>query len=165
MAEPWIAVLIAAGAALLASALTGYIAHRLARAERAERGRGELAAALMAFGYAVDRMGLEVGQLPPAPSRLNRRLNAGLTRVRMLDWLVGQASRHSLGRPAMRALDGLMATHNRLMLVAPVPVLEAAERIHELLGRVEDRDEEWKTRWQLAREQLLVASQNALAGD
>jgi hypothetical protein len=45
---------IAAGAALLASGLTGALTLRVAR-------HGALAAALQAYGYATDRLRLEIG--------------------------------------------------------------------------------------------------------
>ena len=155
MSEVWIPAAVAAAAALLSSALTGYIGYRLARAERLGRGDDELRSALAAFGYAVDRLQIELDQLPPAPGRSNRWVLSRIERARELDWLLGQVSRHTLGRPALRAVDGLMAASNRLVLVAPEEILHVVEAIHVLVGQVNDRDEAWRQRWIAARGELL----------
>jgi hypothetical protein len=146
---------IAAGAALAGSGLTGMLTLHLAR-------RGELTAALAAYGYATDRLGLEIGQLPPTPGRAASALVAATARAPHFDWSVGQLSRHTLGRPAMRALDTYNAALNRLILVAPKSVLEPAIALNELLNSVTERDDQWSKEWSAAREALARASRLAL---
>ena len=152
----WINTAIAAGAALLASGLTGAITLRAA-------GRSELSAALQAYGYATDRLGVEISQMPPLPGRIGGATRRAAARARHVDWSVGQISRHTLARPAMRALDTYMAASNRLMLVAPARVLEPVIRINELLARMEERDEAWHAEWADARQALAKQSRLAVA--
>lgn len=153
---------IAAGAALLSSGLTGVLALRIAGVERDDRSKAELAAAMAAYGYAVDRLGLEIGQLPPTPSRAGRATAAVVGRLPTLDWSLGQLSRHTLGRPGMRALDAYTAAMNRLMLIAPKPVLTAVERVNGLLAMFENRSPNWSTEWQEARNDFAIAARDAL---
>ena len=94
----WINTAIAAGAALLASGLTGAVTLRAA-------GRGELSAALQAYGYATDRLRLEITQMPPSAGRIGVAVQRTVARARPLDWSLGQISRHTVARPVMTALD------------------------------------------------------------
>lgn len=154
---------IAASAALLSSGLTGVLALRIARVEREDRSKAELAAAMAAYGYAVDRLGLEISQLPLTPSRTGRAVAAAVERLPTLDWSLGQLSRHTLGRPGMRALDAYAAAMNRLILIAPKPVLAAAERVNALLATFEERSLNWATEWQEARDGFVLAARDAVS--
>jgi hypothetical protein len=153
---------VTAGAVLLASGLTGGLTLWAGRAERKDRSRGELATALSSFGHALDRMELEIGQLPPAASEGARVLEWVLARFSTLEWMIGQASRHSVGRPALRALDGYLIAANRLLLVAPNPVLEVLEDLSALLARISQRDETWQVEWRRARERFVVVARAAV---
>jgi hypothetical protein len=158
----WINAAIAAGAALGASGLTGLITLRAARrVADAQRG-SDLLAALQAYGYAADRLYLEISQLPPAPGRLAVAVQAGAARLGALDWSAGQIARHTLGRPAMRALDTYMAAFNRLVLVAPEPILTGVQPLNDLIARLDKRDEKWSTEWSDARGDLTKTARLAV---
>jgi hypothetical protein len=155
---------IASGAALVSSGLTGFLTLRGAAAERKDRSRGELAPVMAAYGYAIDRLEIEISQLPPSPSRTGATA-AAVERLPTLDWSLGQLSRYTLGRPAMRALDGYAAAANRLLLVAPVGVLTAMEPFNALLATFAERDDEWTARWREARHAFALAARDAGASD
>jgi hypothetical protein len=152
----WVNPAIVAGAALLSSALTGAITLRASR-------RSDLAAALQAYGYAADRLRLEIGQMAPPPGRIGVALQSGVARARSLDWTLGQISRHTLARPALHVLDTYTAAFNRLILVAPVRVLDAMRPLNDLLGRLDERGDAWNSEWSVAREALGLAARLALA--
>ena len=156
---------VAAAAASLSSVLTGWLTLRAAAVERRDRSRAELATAMASFGYAADRLRTEIEQLPPPPSRSGRATATAVERLPTLDWSLGQISRHKLGRPAMRALDAYGAAANRLLLVAPQPVLEAMERLSDLLAKVQSRDEAWSETWRDARNEFAVAARDASLSD
>lgn len=63
---------IAAGAALLASALTGLITYKVAAREQRGRDVEELRAALAAYGAVLDRFGRHLDQLPHPPGPAGR---------------------------------------------------------------------------------------------
>lgn len=125
--DNWLVALIAAGGALGGSALTGVITYRLALVERKALDRGELRAALTAYGSALDRLTLRIEQLPQAHGIEEDWTTKLVARWRTLDWVMGRLSTATVGRGAMLALDEVIAATNRLMLVAPESVLEAME--------------------------------------
>jgi hypothetical protein len=153
---------VTAGAVLVASGLAGGLTLWAGRVEREDRSRGELATALSSFGHALDRMELEIGQLPPVTREGMRVSERVLARFSTLEWVIGQASRHSVGRPALRALDGYSIAANRLLLVAPNPVLEVLEELSALLARISRRDEAWQVEWRQARENFVVVARTAV---
>jgi uncharacterized membrane protein len=122
--------LIAAAASLIGATVGSLVALRIARAQGRERKSSELAAAVAVFGYTVDRLLLEIGQLPPSPGRAATALTTAVARMPHTDWLTGQLARWSLGRPAMRALDGLMA----VALARQVSPMLASREPHHSLG-------------------------------
>jgi hypothetical protein len=69
-----IAASVAAGAALLGSALTGLITYKVADREQRGRNTEELRVALVAYGSALDRLDRHIGQLPHPP-RTGRALD------------------------------------------------------------------------------------------
>ena len=150
--------IIGAAAGLVGATIGSFVALRIARIESRERSSGELATAIAAFGYAVDRLTLEIGQLPPPPGRAATALTTAVTRMPHADWFTGQLARWSLGLPAMRALDRLMAATNRLSLLAPEALLPDVGRISELLGRLAHRDQEAVAELADARARLLTAA-------
>ena len=154
--------LIGAAAGLIGATFGSVVALRIARVESRERSSGELAAAVAAFGYAVDRLMLEIGQLPPPPGRAATALSTRVARMPHTNWFTGQLARWSLGLPAMRALDGLMAAASRLSLVAPEALLPDVGLIPDLLGRLAQRDQEAVCELAGARARLLAASRAEL---
>lgn len=166
----WPTVAITAAATLTSAGLTGAISLALMRRQDRSRGRSDLAAALQAHGYAADKLGVEIAQLPPPPARVARASQALVERLPMLNWSMSQVARHTLARPAMRSVDTYMAAMNRLMLVAPREVLEPLERLNELLTRIEGRhaewhidwDVEWRADWNAARGALMHAARAAI---
>lgn len=158
----WLTAVIGLVGALAGSTLTAVFAawSDSRRARTAQR--YELRAALQLYGYALDRVGQEIGQLPPKAGRLAQATQAAIGRTPQLDWSLGQLARHTLARPAMRALDEYNAAANRLLLIAPEDILAPVERLNQLLSEVEDRGEDWSTRWRSARIELAVVSRRAV---
>ena len=146
----WINTAIAAGAALLASGLTGAITLRAA-------GRSELSAALQAYGYATDRLGVEISQMPPLPGRIGGAMRRAVARARPSTGGGADLASHP-GTPSHARARHLHGASNRLMLVAPARVLEPVIRINELLARMEERDEAWHAEWADARQALAEQS-------
>lgn len=157
-----IAAGIAAGAALLASALTGLITYKVAAREQRGRDVEELRAALAAYGAVLDRFGRHLDQLPHPPGPAGRWVNRQVSRWRDLDWAMGRLSAGTLGRGAMRTLDELITAMNRLLLIAPEEVLDAVLGISVLLERFERRDEHWRQEWREARNAVATASRAAV---
>jgi hypothetical protein len=155
--------LITAGTGLAGAAIGGgatYIAHVSQR--RGER-QDELRAALTAFLYALDVLHLELSQLPKQ-TRVDRALNRFLSRARNVDFLLGQVSRHTLGRPAARALDQFLQAQNRLLLVAPREIVATLRATNELLSRSDRRHEtQWQADWNANRRQLHVEAHALVA--
>jgi len=149
-------------AVLAGSALTARITSRVSKAEREERAKSELLAALVAYGAAIDRLDLKISQLPPQPGRVSRSSSALMTRLPTLDWLMGRLSTATLGRSTMKAVDELIYASNRLLLIAPESLFPPVESISNLLAGLEERDERWKADWQAAREDLAATSRRAL---
>jgi hypothetical protein len=108
-------------------------------------------------------MDQEIGQLPPSPSRGVQLTDRVLTRTPSLEWMIGQASRHTVGRPALRAFDAYSAAANRLLLVAPNPVLDALEDLSALLARLAHHDEAWRAEWHQTRKRFVVVARAAVA--
>jgi hypothetical protein len=157
-----IAAGIAAGAALLGSALTGLITSKVAAREQRGRDVEELRAALAAYGAVLDRFGRHLDQLPHPPGPAGRWVNRQISRWRDLDWAMGRLSTGTLARGAMRTLDELITAMNRLLLIAPEEVLEAVLGISALLERFERRDEGWGEKWREARNTVAAASRAAV---
>jgi hypothetical protein len=157
--EGWEGSAITAVAVLCSSALTAWISFRVAVSAREDSARGELAAALAAYGHALDRLEIEIAQLPPAAGRVTEVTQTAVERwLPWFDWLLARIARFAVGREAYRALEAHSAAANRVVLVAPPPVLERVERISELLAQVERRDDRWKSEWRDARGALLAAA-------
>jgi hypothetical protein len=62
----------------------------------------------------------------------------------------------------MRALDEVISATNRLMLVAPGPVMEAMEILNELIGRFDPGGSSWREEWRAARAAFARVSREAL---
>jgi hypothetical protein len=157
-----IAAIIAAGAALLSSALTGLITYKVAGREQRSRDIDELRSALALYGAVLDRFGRHLNQMPHPPGPVGHWVNRQVSRWRDLDWAMGRLSTGTLGRGAMRTLDELMTAMNRLLLIAPKDVLDAVRAINVLLERFEQRDDGWREEWREARNAVAKASRAAV---
>lgn len=156
--------LIAVAGTLGGVALTGLISLRMAARARNDQRRDELAAALAAFGYALDRLRKEFDAMPPPPRRAGRVVERAASRwFPTVDWWVGQIVRHTTARPALRAHDAVMAATNRLLLVAPEQLLDHVVAIIELLDRARPHDEDWQAQWLERRAELLRASRSLVS--
>jgi len=160
--ETWLVALIAAGGAILGSALTGAVAFFLARLEHDAAAEGELRTALSAYGAALDRLTIQIEQLPEAHGIEEDWTTRLLGKLRTLDYLMGRLSTATIGRAAMRAVDEVIAATNRLLLVAPESVLDAMQEVSELIGRFEPGSESWRDDWRSARGGVSRAARQAL---
>jgi len=160
--DNWLVALIAAGGALGGSALTGVITYRLARLEREAHDKGELRAALTAYGAALDRLTLRIEQLPQAHGIEESWTNKLVAKWPPLDWLIGRIATATVGRGVMRALDEVIAATNRLLLTAPGSVLGEMEAISELMDGFDPGATKWREEWRAARSAFAGASRRAV---
>jgi len=160
--SPTSAAIVAAAAALLSSALTGFISYKIAGREERRRDTEELRAALAGYGAVLDRITRHFDQMPHPPGPLGRGVDRVVSRWRDLDWALGRISTGILGRGLIRTLDELTVAMNRLLLIAPEGVLDAAQEISLLIERLEPHDETWKAEWRAARGSLARCSREAV---
>jgi hypothetical protein len=160
----WLVPLIAAAGAVAGSAVTGAVVYRVARLEREAADKGELRSALAAYSAAIDRLTLKIHQLPQAHGIEEGRSNKLIARWRTLDWSIGRLSVATIGRSTMRVVDEVIVATNRLILVAPEPIVEAMQAISDLIGRFEPASEDWKRAWQEARNVFAEVSRGAAFG-
>jgi hypothetical protein len=85
-------------------------------------------------------------------------MNQQIARSRDLDWVLGRFSVATLGRSAMRTLDELMVATNRIVLIAPEPVLAAVLEVNSALESFKPRDSEWTAKWRAARRGVAKAA-------
>jgi hypothetical protein len=163
--EDWVVPLIVAAGAVGGSAVTGVVAYRVARLEREAADKSELRSALAAYGAAIDRLTLKVQQLPQSHGIEEGWLDKLVERWPTLDWLMGRLSTATLGRSTMRVVDQVIAASNRLILVAPEPILEAMKALGDLIGEFDPGSDEWKRKWQSARTYFASVSREATIGD
>lgn len=160
--EDWGVPLIAAGGAIGGSAVTGLMAYRLARLDREGHERDELRVALVAYGAALDRLTLRVDQLPQAHGIEEDWTTRLVARWQSLDWLMGRLSVATIGRGLMRAIDEVISASNRLLVVAPEPVLASMKALSELIGRFDPRGSGWRKEWQEARTAVAQVSRGVM---
>lgn len=79
-----------------------------------------------------------------------------LEKLPTLNGLVGRLSTATVGRGAMRAVDEVITTTNRLVLVAP----EAS--VSELIEQFDPSAAVWRDEWQEARADFAAASRCAV---
>jgi hypothetical protein len=158
----WLVAAIAAGGAILGSALTGLIAYRLAELDRKADATGELRTSLAAYGAALDRLTLQIEQLPQSQGIDENWITSLVEKLPTLNWLIGRLSMATVGRGAMGAVDEVIATTNRLVLVAPETILEAMQRGSELIGQFDPSAARWRDEWQEARVNFSAASRRAV---
>lgn len=149
--ESWLIALIAAGGAVAGAAVSALAVYRVARLEAEARDKDELRAALAGYGAALDRLNLKVEQLPQAHGIDENWMTRLVALWPTLDWLMGRVSVATLGRGGMIALDEMIAAANRLLLVAPGPVLDDMERLSDLISRLDPRASTWRDEWKEAR--------------
>src|ERR1700746_2941555 len=133
--DSWLIGLIAATGAVGGAAVSGVVAYRVARLENQGRDKDELRAALAAYGAALDRLTMRIDQLPQAHGVTEGWTTRLVAMWPALDWVMGRISVATIGRGAMIAIDEVIASTNRLSLVAPGSVLDGMERLSHLIGR------------------------------
>jgi len=148
---------------LLGAVIGGGISFLAQRAERKDRGRGELAAAVVAFGYALDSLHTELTRIP-RPTRLARLTDQAINEQRLpnLNRVLLWANSKTIGRDAERALAQFISAANRLMVLAPLELLPIIERANQLLSRSDERDDAWEKQWWAVRAELTVESRKLL---
>ncbi|MGB7588246.1 MAG: hypothetical protein WBM00_06015, partial [Solirubrobacterales bacterium] len=104
---------------------------------------------------------LRIDQLPQAHGIEEGWSTKLVARWRTLDWVMGRISVATVGRGAMRAVDEVISATNRLMLVAPEPVLASMESLSELIGRFDPTGGKWREEWQAARSTFAGVSRRA----
>jgi hypothetical protein len=144
--------------------VTGIVAYRVARLEREAADKSELRSALAAYGAAIDRLTLKVQQLPQS----HGIEGAGWTSLsssgdsRLADRPAVDRDRWSVehARPGE-----VIAASNRLILVAPEPILGAMNALGDLIAEFDPGSDEWKGRWQSARNDFAAVSREVTTGD
>lgn len=76
----------------------------------------------------------------------------------------GRLSTATVGRGTMRAVDEVIAATNRLLLIAPAPVLGEMEVVSDLIGGFEPGTTKWRDEWRAARTAFAGASRRAVVG-
>ena len=150
-------------AGLLGAGIGGGATFLVQRADRKERARGEVAAAVVAFGYALDSLHTELSRIPrtTTPARFADHL-INEQRFPNLNRLLIWANSKTIGRDAERALDRFISAANRLVVLAPLELLPIIERANQLLSRADERDELWEKQWRAVRAELTVESRKLL---
>jgi hypothetical protein len=144
------------------SGLTGLIAYRLAELDRKVAERRELRSCLAAYGAALDRLTIQIEQLPQSHGIDENWSTRAIELLPTLNWVLGRLSTATVSRGGMRALDEFLATTNPLTLIAPDSVLEAMERISELIGRFDPGASGWRREWREARVGFSAAARSAV---
>ncbi len=147
------------GSAIVAAVAATSVARRQIKAQRVD----DLTAALQGYGYAVDRLDSEIRQMPPSDVPGAKTSLKLVSLLPQLDYLIGQVQRHTIGAPAMAAMDSYMAAFNRLLLIAPRHVLDVADRLQTLVFTLDGRDAEWDREWLAARGELVRVSREVVA--
>lgn len=157
--EDWVVAAISAASGIVGAGVGGAATYLSQRAAGNAQERGELSAALIQYGYALDALNIEIQRLPRR-TRLARLGERAINSDRMpnLNRLIEWVFTKTIGRDGQRAIDRLIATTNRLVMVAPKTLLDPIERISSLLGRVEERDQSWDRDWAAARADVLTAA-------
>jgi hypothetical protein len=162
--ESWLVALIAAAGAVAGAAVSAVAVYRMARLDRDARDKDELRAALAGYGAAVDRLNLRIEQLPQAHGIEENRTTRMVARWRALDWLMGRLSVATIGRGAIIALDEMTVATNRLLLIAPGPVLDDMERLSDLIGRLDPSAASWRDEWKEARSSFAGTARAVVIG-
>ncbi|HVV91642.1 MAG TPA: hypothetical protein VHB53_14210, partial [Solirubrobacterales bacterium] len=88
--DSWLVAVIAAGGAIMGSALTGAMAYRLAELDRKADATGELQTCLAAYGAALDRLTLQIEQLPQSHGIEENWMTSLVEKLPTLNWLIGR---------------------------------------------------------------------------
>lgn len=101
--------------------------------------------------------------MPPAEAPGAEAWRKTIALLPQLDWLVEHIQRRTIGAPVVAELDSYNAAFNRLLLAAPVDVLDVVEQVQVLVFRLEQRDTAWDQEWVVARAELVRVSRAAVA--
>jgi hypothetical protein len=160
-----------AGAAIAgASAIGGGIVVALSnwwirRADSRERTRAELLAAVVGYLHMLELIGLEAARQPRA-GRAVRALNRFVEeRTPQIDYTTGRLH-EAIFTPHLRSLmDRYSFASNRLLMVAPIELLERVQGVSDLLAEFEGADPDWSRRWREAHGALVRACREAVGPD
>jgi hypothetical protein len=157
-----------AGAAIAgASAIGGGIVvatsnYWIRQADSKERARAELLAAIVGYLHMLELIGLEAARQPRtgrAVGALNRFVEK---RTPQIDYTTGRLH-EAIFTPHLRSLmDRYSFVSNRLLMVAPVGLLEHVQGVNDLLAEFEGPDPDWSQRWQDAHGRLIRACREAV---
>lgn len=140
--EVWIASAVTGATAIAAAWVTARAVYRSSQAERRERDRSELVAALAEYIATVDALTMQLGRVPavkPSSSRAGRALDRA---AEGLERLVGEAQtqmlREMLQPRLMRRLEELTdrfwMANARLQLVASRDVRDVMNEVADVIG-------------------------------
>jgi hypothetical protein len=161
--DGWMTALVGAAGVLAGSGLTGLLAGRQASREREAQDLDELRTALAAYGAAVDAVELRMAQMGGPMPRVARWIVGRVERhLRIIAWLIRRMSATTISWPVFESFDRLALAKNRLLLIAPTPVVDAAVAIDDLIWGFESNASGWQREWREARETFLVAARDAV---
>lgn len=162
--DGWMTALVGAAGVLAGSGLTGILASRQAGREHKAHDLEELRSALAAYGAAVDAIELRMAQMGgPMPRAARWILEQVEPHVRILVWLIRRLSVATIARPTMNSFDQLAVCTNRLLLIAPEPVVDAVSAINELIGCFESQSSDWRQEWMEARRTFLIVARDVVS--
>lgn len=153
--------LIAGASAIGGGVIVAGSNYGINRSQARDAERYKLRRSLGAFLSVVNRIDHQL-RMEPHAGRFVRFVNEQLGRFPQLDYTIGRA-RLRLFEPHLDVLVGRM--HDVIadvVLVAPEELLPALGAISDLMATVDPSDPQWRTRWEQARADLVVASRRIL---
>jgi hypothetical protein len=79
--------------------------------------------------------------------------------------MMGRLSVLTIGRGTMAAVDEVISAMDRLLLLAPGPVLGDMERLSDLIGDFDPSAEDWRRDWKEARASFAGTARTAVADE
>ncbi len=153
----WINAAIAGASAVGGGAVVAASNLGVRKADADDRRQAALLSAIVGYLHMIELIGLEAARQPKsgtAVTALNRFIEK---RAPQLDYTTGRLH-EAIFTPHLRELmDRYSLAANRLLMLAPSPLLEDVDRVNRLLGGFDGLDDEWIARWQEARGQLVRA--------
>jgi hypothetical protein len=127
------------------------------RADSKERTRTELLAAIVGYLHMLELIGLEAARQPKS-GRMIKALNRFIEeQTPQIDYTTGRLH-EAIFTPHLRSLmDRYSFASNRLLMVAPIDLLERMQVVSDLLAEFEGPDPGWSQRWRDAHASLVRA--------
>jgi hypothetical protein len=151
----WISAAIAGASAIGGGIVVAASNSRIRKADAEEGTRAALLSAVVGYLHMLELIGLEAARQPSsgrAVSALNRFIER---RAPQLDYTTGRLH-EAIFTPYLRTLmDRYSLAANQLLMVAPRELLQAVQRVNELLEEFESPDQGWIEEWQEARGRLV----------